>query len=282
VDAILSGYARKVFKTGAHAVIKGLALNRANRLTCAFLEEVSPLYEVHENGVQLVFYCPNLCTRWRAESLFTKEPETIEWIDTFKKGEILFDIGANVGVYSIYAGARGAEVFAFEPESQNYALINRNIYVNHLSNTVRCLNIALSDKNGIDYLYLARFEAGGALNNFGEKVDLDHRPFEPSFQQGGVSFSLDSLVERPGIPLPNHIKIDVDGIEFKIVQGARRTLANEVVKSVSIELNEHLAETREVIECLSGAGLKMQHKKHALMFDGGPYAHIYNYLFVRG
>ncbi len=234
-------------------------MNKAGRLTCSFLEEVSPAYDLRLDGDTFRFYCPNAVTRARAKSLFTKEPETIDWINTFERGDVLFDIGANVGVYSVYAGKRGVEVLAFEPESQNYALVNRNIFLNRLSDTVRCFSIAISDKDGLDYLYIPQFTPGASLNNFGESVDFDHQPFEASFRQAGISFSIDSLVTQPGIPFPNHLKVDVDGIEDKIVRGAYDTFRDQRLRSISIELNEHLSETNEIIGAIESAGLKLRH-----------------------
>ena len=62
-------------------------------------------------------------------TLFSKEPITLAWIDTFKDGETLYDIGANVGMYTIYAAVmRKANVYAFEPEALNYAELNKNIF----------------------------------------------------------------------------------------------------------------------------------------------------------
>ena len=59
----------------------------------------------------------NKSTLWRAETLFNKEPITIKWIRSFKKNKTMFDVGANVGMYSIYAAlTRMVKVFAFEPE----------------------------------------------------------------------------------------------------------------------------------------------------------------------
>ena len=84
----------------------------------------------HEQRPTYSFVCPNRTVSWRVTTFLTKEPETIEWIDTFAPGDVLFDIGANIGCYSIYAASRSVRVMAFEPESQNYALINQNIFLN--------------------------------------------------------------------------------------------------------------------------------------------------------
>ena len=49
------------------------------------------------------FFCPNKITATRVNSIFSKEPETIEWIKSFENNSIFWDIGANIGLYSLYA-----------------------------------------------------------------------------------------------------------------------------------------------------------------------------------
>ena len=60
------------------------------------------------NNKIISFFCPNELTKWRIKTLYDKEPETLEWIDNFKQNkEIIFwDIGANIGLYSIYAAVK--------------------------------------------------------------------------------------------------------------------------------------------------------------------------------
>ena len=86
----------------------------------------------------VTFHTPNAVTRARAELIFDKEPETIEWINNFGENCTFWDIGANVGIYSIYAASEinGANVIAFEPSIENYYLLNRNISENKLSKRV--------------------------------------------------------------------------------------------------------------------------------------------------
>ena len=91
----------------------------------------------HEDA-RIVYCTPNTHTRWRVESLYEKEPCTIEWIASFRATDIFVMWGANVDMYSIWSAVtRKARVYAFEPESQNYALLNRNIAVNQLGGQVK-------------------------------------------------------------------------------------------------------------------------------------------------
>ena len=70
------------------------------------------------NGHLLSFVAPNYLSDWRAQTFSSKEPETLDWIDSMQDGGILWDVGANIGVYSLYAGkSKNAKVFSFEPSA---------------------------------------------------------------------------------------------------------------------------------------------------------------------
>ena len=73
---------------------------------------------------------------WRASTYETKEPDTMDWIRTHVRDGVLYDVGANIGQYSLYAAklrAEPLEVLAFEPEALNHAKLVRNIVHNGLS-----------------------------------------------------------------------------------------------------------------------------------------------------
>ncbi|MBF0489177.1 MAG: FkbM family methyltransferase [Candidatus Omnitrophica bacterium] len=274
------GIKRKVFDFITKRLIKLLRLNTGNKISCSLAALLNPTLSVSKENVNYVFSCPNELTRWRVETYFTKEPETIEWINSFKEGDVLFDIGANIGLYSIYAAKKGINVIAFEPESQNYALLNKNIYMNQCQNNVMCLNIALSDTDSIDYLYLPLFGAGGAINCLGSPMDENGELYNPIFKQGVVANSLDNFLLKSKF-FPTHIKIDVDGIEPRVIKGAENTMKDQRLKSISIELNEELKDHLAIIENLRLKGFDLLHKKHSGMFDSGKYFKIFNYVFVR-
>lgn len=275
------GIKRTLFTAVSRSLIQLFGLNKASKISSTFVEKLVPLYKVDYKGTTYVFECPSEFTLWRAETFLTKEPETLEWIDTFGKGDILFDIGANIGLYSIYAAKKGNRVVAFEPESQNYALINKNFYLNQIAENAMCLNIALADSDTLDYLYIPQFIAGGALNNFGEAKDWQHKEFVPSFKQGVLAFSLDSFLRQYPQHFPNHIKVDVDGIEAKIIRGAEQTLRDKRVKSVLIEINEALPEDIATAEFIRACGYSSYEKKHSTLINNSIYKDVYNYIFTR-
>ena len=222
-------------------------------------EKLDPKSTVEFNGKKLIFHTPNLLTKWRADTLFTKEPGTIDWLNQINPEEILLDIGANVGMYTIYASVvRDATVYALEPESQNYWLLNKNIKSNNLDNKVGAYCVGLSDVDNFDYIFMGinNEEAGAANHAVGEPLNFELQPFHDhiGFAQGCITFKLDSLVETNKLPIPDYIKIDVDGFEHKVIEGARKTLENKKIKSVIIELNPNLPEHLDTIKLFKQLG----------------------------
>jgi FkbM family methyltransferase len=199
---------------------------------------------------EAIYLTPNEVTLGRAQTLFTKEPITVQWIDSMHPGDILYDVGANVGMYTIWAGKRGVKVYAFEPEAENHALLSKNIAINKLDSIAYCM--AISDKFQVNELHLSREEVGRSCHSFGEAVGPTLQPREGP-KQGCVGMSLDNLV-KSGMPVPNHIKIDVDGFEHKVIEGAKKTLAKPGVKSVLIELNPAMETHAQVIQYFAESG----------------------------
>jgi FkbM family methyltransferase len=197
----------------------------------------------------------------RSRSLLTKEPLTVPWISTFEPGDVYVDVGANVGMYAIYAGVHGARVFAFEPEALNYAELNKNIFVNDLHGQVTAYCAAISDQADVSVLHLSGFSVAYSHHDFGENrwsgdmtfgkiaLERDKRP-----QQGCVSFALDDLVARGKLPAPNHLKIDVDGFEWKVIKGARQLLASERLRTVLLEVDFAIPESVALIDELTAMG----------------------------
>ena len=125
-------------------------------------------------------------------------------------------------------------------------------------------------------------EIGSALHSFSQATDWQGKSFSPKFKQGVIGFSIDEFIRKFSPQFPTHIKIDVDGIENKIVEGGRETIADSRLKSMLVELDENQPElTRPVITAIEQAGLKLSVKKHASMFDNSEFASAYNHIFYR-
>jgi FkbM family methyltransferase len=226
-------------------------------LTLEQYEQLNPRCEIEHAGTRMIFATPNSGTKWRVDTIYSKEPCTLEWIAGFKPDEVLVDVGANVGMYTVWAAAtKGVRVFAFEPESQNFALLNRNIRVNNLQDRVSAYCMGLSNRRGLTDLFMASVGAGESCHAVGDAVDYKNEPLPVMFRQGCIAFTLDDLVSEGFVPVPTHIKIDVDGIEPKVVAGAASTLKNPAVRSLLIEVNLNLPDHRELVEKLNAMGFR--------------------------
>lgn len=251
-------------------------INVPDKKKAKLYNTINPVYEASILGGRIRLSCRNSMIYKRCESFLSKEPETIEWISTFSSGETLFDIGANIGLYSLLAAKRGVRVVAFEPESQNYAVLNANIHLNSLDENITCINIALSNRVGLDYLYVPVFSSGTSFNQLGFSPQPVSEQLRSGFKQAVLSYTLDSFIESfPGF-FPNHIKIDVDGIEAKIISGASRTMANIYLKSMLVELNLNLKEDEEAIQLILANGFTVLSRSLKVGLPG-----VYNYIFKR-
>lgn len=224
---------------------------------------------------------PNEMTLWRVKTFWNKEPDTLRWIETFKPNDLFIDIGANIGLYSLYASLRGVQTIAFEPESLNYALLNKNIFHNRLDRKIKAYSLALSNEIAFDAIHLSLFTEGAACHNFKEQLDFKHDPLIPQFSQGCFSVTLDYLIEQKLIPVPQHIKIDVDGIEHKILEGAKQTLKNSAVQSVLVELNMELLPHRQIIEFMKTNNFLCSRSQMNQDQSDGPFKEVVNYIFFR-
>lgn len=226
----------------------------------------------------LDFFVTGPITEGRAVHAMAKEPSTIRWIDRFEPGCRFWDIGANVGVYSLYAAkTRDCEVTAFEPVFLNYYVLNRSIAANALGGRIRAFALAIGETSGFADMLLADLEDGSALHSYGVPLDYRGEPFEPQFRQATACFSIDDLVLRHGFPPPRHLKIDVDGLEDGIVRGAARSLAMPELRTVMVELDVQRPEfVRGVSAVLEGAGLALVGMHHP-----DPASRVRNALFAR-
>jgi FkbM family methyltransferase len=226
----------------------------ARRLSAWLLRQVGPelraealetlteemVTEVPVPGGSLTFYTPSPMPLFRATSALSKERETITWIDSFKAGEIFWDVGANVGVYSLYAAvARNVLALAFEPSAANFHVLSRNIHLNRMCDRITAYCIALSGETRLGFLNMESPLMGTALNQFGRAGDVSpYSEKDASLNAHGmIGLTIDDMVNQFGAPFPNHIKLDVDGLELDILRGAAKTLHDQRLASLLVELN---------------------------------------------
>jgi FkbM family methyltransferase len=188
-----------------------------------------------------------------------KEPFTIEWIHRrIRAGDVLYDIGANVGVYSLVAAKKpggGARVVSFEASYATVGSLCTNIILNDLAAQITPLPIALSDATGMNVFSLRDLKAGAARHALGYDPPDDGPTL---YQQPVLMFTLDDVIERFQLPLPNHIKLDVDGGELAVLRGASRTLRSPSLHSMLVEVST--TQSEEVTDLLAGHGLQLDSK----------------------
>jgi FkbM family methyltransferase len=252
-------------------------------LTLEEYQGLNPTCEVSHEGLSVRYVTPSTFLKWRVDSLFDKEPSTIEWIAGFRRDEVLVDVGANVGMYTVWAAkTRGVRVYAFEPEAQNYGLLNRNLLLNDLGERVKAYCLALSDVEGFSELHLSTLKAGGSCHSLGERVDFNHRPMQPLFSQGCVSARLDDLVSREVVPEPHYLKIDVDGFEPKVIAGAAAVLRGKRLKSLLVEINQNLPDHMQLVAQLDAWGYRHDPGQVARVErKDGPFKGCAEYVFER-
>lgn len=192
----------------------------------------------------------NRMSAGRALTMLTKQPATIEWIDRFEPGGIFWDVGANVGVYTLYAALRGdTRVVAFEPAAVNYFMLAANCETNRFEDRVQCVLAGLGRERSIACLAASQFAGAASFGFGGKKAQV----FEG--RQAAIVVSMDQLVEEFGLPCPNYIKIDVPMMTETILAGGERTLSRPDVREVHVEASDTSSSGRRVIELLQRSGL---------------------------
>lgn len=257
----------------AGLVVGALGLNRPGFIATEIVQQIRPLCVIptREGSIRCVGGHGRL--RWRARTFYTEEPETIKWLDALPAEAVLWDIGANVGLYAIYAAKLArCTVMAFEPEAQNYALLVENIALNGVGDRCFPACLAVSDRLAMGRLRVRYLTKGGAYNWFvsgdgltdqeGTRVPESIAAAWGAERRGAVEqvvcgASIDELVETFGLPAPTHLKIDVDSLEPEIIGGASRLLHRPTLKSLLVEINRKSAEDLQIPERLARHGFRL-------------------------
>ena len=263
---------RKLLKDIAKQILRKVTQSFSGNKIGRFINEIminevmSRVTTVSHGGEMLKFSVPNALNRLRAESFSTKEPETIEWIDQIPNENVLWDIGANVGLYTIYAAKKGIRVFAFEPSVFNLEVLARNIFINGVVSQVTIIPLPLTDQLIESSLKMTTTDWGGAMSTFEKGYGHDGQTIKEVFEFPTLGISMIDAVERLKIRQPDYIKMDVDGIEHIILAGGLPVLKS--VKSILIEINDNFDDqAKEAKSILEEAGFLLKEKRHADFFD---------------
>ena len=223
-----------------------LAYRRKLTSICAriILSMGVPLRVKTDVGSHSIFFFVNSFLEYhlRAKQGYNREPITVKWIlEIISEDDIVFDIGANVGTYSLLMGKRmqsgTGQVFAFEPEASNFLSLNENIKLNKLGSRIMAYPLAFSDSSRTSHLFLSSNVRGSACHSI-DQPESEGNKYIPQHMQGIYVLSVDHFCSENDVPMPNHVKIDVDGAELGILEGMKEVLKNHELKTIMIEITE--------------------------------------------
>lgn len=207
------------------------------------------LYILTEHGGMLLIDPANLDMY---ASIFngggTWEPHIMQTCASIlRAGDVYFDIGSNTGLFSIDVAISipNLTIYAFEPQPTLANCIRRSVAANSLSN-IHCFEILLGSEEGEGKLYLTSHSIHASIS-----------PREDQFQELiRPMHTIDALIAADQIKVPDVIKIDVEGAELLVFDGATKTLKDHT-PSVIFEADENMARmnvsTQDLFDSLNRA-----------------------------
>jgi FkbM family methyltransferase len=190
-----------------------------------------------------------------------REPEVLDWIDSFEKGCIFFDVGASFGTETLYAALKkdGPEkIVSFDLALESSFNLAYNISLNNITNVEQYF-IALSNKiNFNSYACVTQYHYIEGKNKY------DNVNYKT------LSMSMDQFINMAHI-FPDYIKIDVDGAEENIISGMTETVQNEKLRSVVIEVGDKSEPA--ISQFFHKAGFRIEFER-ALTTDGAGFKNI--------
>jgi FkbM family methyltransferase len=210
-------------------------------------------------------YCP--ISRDDLINMTIREDEIIERF-TPKIGDVVVDIGAHIGRYSIISSKRvghNGKVIAIEAHPHNFEILNRNIKLNKLTNMITLNHAAYSKETKIK-LYTRGQQAGHTIYN---TIITDRAKKEDGFVDINAN-TLDNLLQQNGINEVNWIKIDVEGAEFEVLKGAHNILSNS--KDIALLIEVHGKDNyKPVVEFLNSYNFNVEFE---MSNENGDWRHI--------
>lgn len=189
---------------------------------------------------------------------FLEQRVLSRWIHLAESARVVFDVGANAGIYSLAAASSNADsrVYAFEPTPAIADYFQSTVSRNELSNRIEILNCAVSRDAGCAYLNLFTGE-----NNDNEGMNFISAGARAPSSVSVSTVSIDSFCRERKIIFIDLIKIDVQGHEPDVLAGAQDLIKGQALKNIFIELNwdyggEEGGAASKVIKTLGDAGYK--------------------------
>ena len=244
---------RRALRTVCLGLIRALNLNGRSIFSNEFMQLLDPRIDVVLDNQKLTFRTGNGRLLWRAKSLLTEEPLMITWIRSMHRDDVVLDVGANVGIYTIPIAKRVQTVYACELDPLNIAILKENMYLNAVTENVVVLPFACGDSAKIVDVKFRDLAYGDALQLIEGGDPQNTRLGHQNHSSKVVQFSLDDIFVKLDISRPNKVKIDVDGNEITVLQGMKDLIrgANEVYFEDSLSDS-----CREVVQFLLSTGFE--------------------------
>jgi FkbM family methyltransferase len=185
------------------------------------------------------------------------------------EGQVVYDIGAHIGIFSLAfarkVGPRGC-VVAFEPYPPNYRRLLRNVKLNHAT-TIIPVNAAVGAEAG-ELVMASRTGEPGRVTVSSDATKIGMKPIGTT-----KTVNLDSLLKEETWPLPDFMKIDVEGFEWQVLQGARELLRRHHPQ-LFIELHgagyeNKRTNARRVVAFLEDLGYELDHVESGARVTSG-------------
>lgn len=171
---------------------------------------------------------------------FQSEQEVlVDIIRHATKDDVIYDVGASVGLYTCFLSDVSPSVYAFEPYPPNYDVLQENLSLNGDSG-VKTYEIALSSEEGTAELFLEDDQRGTQRHSLAQK--MTDREDADWYKGGGQKIdvsteSIDSFVDNRQEKPPSILKIDVEGAEMDVLKGADRTVDEHNPKRIYVEIH---------------------------------------------
>ena len=225
-----------------------------NTLTVADYEKLHPIASLDIDRHALKFHTPTQRVQSRIETFIGSRPLTIEWLLSLSSSSVLWDVGANVGAYSVLAAqACRARVVAFEASPLNCAVLLRNIELNGLEGRIQALCLGITDHGGIAPVRFTELREGA-----GAVFPSTDTPAENEGAIPGLLnlSSLDRVASEGGLAQPTDLRVAVSHHLFQVLDGARLLLSSRDLRSVLIDYRAADVDSARVDKVLAEFGFR--------------------------
>ena len=202
----------------------------------SFVQYLNSYISLSVNDVNLKFKDGHERLNLHIGAQYVIEKDLINWIDTFSKDDVFFDIGSNVGLFSIYAAKKGIQTVSFEGHYGNLHDFSYNILLNDVEEKILIIPVLLAEKNEKMSFFLRDLSPSSARSEINHNKNIYKLNNKEALKINTATFSLDYLIENKIIPIPSKVKIDVDGAEFLVLKGFNKYV--EKVNEIIIEMYE--------------------------------------------